>query len=293
MSNAFYANYDISAHTDVVTSTTVANTLGDLTKCENRFYHGTLSGNTASGFPFSFPLQTVSASFPLQTVNLSSAILTGTRLGEDVILDNVLAFDIRVFDPMVPISYAPFPLAATSVSVGPSDSGYKPPTSINVNPNSGIAGVGGFVDLSYAISRSASFVSLDEPILGIKRRQHNWWIPPSATPPATYDTWSTHYEQNGYDEDGSGTADQGMNGLDDVSGPIATPTLAVNGIIDDPPSISVNSTSTLSFIVSAGERETLPPFPVPLRGLQVRIRVYEPDSRQVRQVTVTQDFMPH
>ncbi len=49
-------------------------------------------------------------------------------------------------------------------------------------------------------------------------------------PAATYDTWSTHYEQNGYDEDQNGVADTGMDGLDDASA-----SLAVNGIVDDAP----------------------------------------------------------
>ena len=37
---------------------------------------------------------------------------------------------------------------------------------------------------------------------------------------------------------------------------------------------------------------TSPPYPVPLRGIQVKIRVFEPDSRNIREVTVTQDFLP-
>ena len=37
---------------------------------------------------------------------------------------------------------------------------------------------------------------------------------------------------------------------------------------------------------------TSPPYPYPLRGIQVKIRVFEPDSRQVREVTVVQDFLP-
>jgi hypothetical protein len=41
---------------------------------------------------------------------------------------------------------------------------------------------------------------------------------------------------------------------------------------------------------SASEKLTWPPYPAPLRGIQVKIRVYEPDSRQVREVTVTQSF---
>jgi hypothetical protein len=42
----------------------------------------------------------------------------------------------------------------------------------------------------------------------------------------------------------------------------------------------------------AGERETVPPYPYALRGVQVRIRVYEPQTRQVRQATVESDFIP-
>jgi hypothetical protein len=59
--------------------------------------------------------------------------------------------------------------------------------------------------------------------------------------------------------------DTGTNGFDDDN----------NGVVDDP-----------------GEMETSAPYPAPLRGIQVKIRVFEPDSRQVREVTVVQDFLP-
>jgi hypothetical protein len=41
-----------------------------------------------------------------------------------------------------------------------------------------------------------------------------------------------------------------------------------------------------------GERETVPPYDKPLRGVQVLLRLYERDSRQVRQVSVNQHFVP-
>ena len=41
-----------------------------------------------------------------------------------------------------------------------------------------------------------------------------------------------------------------------------------------------------------GERETMPPYDKPLRGVQVLIRAYERDSRAIRQVRVNQHFMP-
>ena len=40
------------------------------------------------------------------------------------------------------------------------------------------------------------------------------------------------------------------------------------------------------------EKTKSPPYPAPLRGIQVKIRVFEPDSRQIREVTVVQDFLP-
>jgi hypothetical protein len=88
---------------------------------------------------------------------------------------------------------------------------------------------------------------------------------------STWDSWSSHYETNGVDEDGIAGIDQGSNGLDDTIGAYAQ-----NGQIDEPE-----------------EQETSPPYPFPLRGLEVRIRCYEPSSRQVRQVTVRHTFVPH
>jgi hypothetical protein len=34
------------------------------------------------------------------------------------------------------------------------------------------------------------------------------------------------------------------------------------------------------------------PYPVPLRGIQVTIRCFEPDSKQIREITVEHDFLP-
>ena len=38
------------------------------------------------------------------------------------------------------------------------------------------------------------------------------------------------------------------------------------------------------------ERETSPPYPFPLYGVQVKVRLYEPESRQIRETTVTRNF---
>ena len=89
--------------------------------------------------------------------------------------------------------------------------------------------------------------------------------PPATAPPFIYDTWSTHYEFDGLDEDGDGFPDVGNNGLDDGSG--------VAGLVDDP-----------------AELDTMPPYPVPLQAIQIKIRVFEPESQQVREVTIVHKF---
>jgi hypothetical protein len=102
------------------------------------------------------------------------------------------------------------------------------------------------------------------------------FYPPSLTaPPAIYDTGSFHYEHDGIDQDdgGSGLVDEGTNGFDDDT-PMSTDPGHPNAV-DDP-----------------GEFEASPPYPVPLRGMKVRIRVYEPDTRQIREVSVVHSFVP-
>jgi hypothetical protein len=89
---------------------------------------------------------------------------------------------------------------------------------------------------------------------------------------STYDTWSFHYEHDGIRQPGAsipGVIDAGTNGLDD------NPNNAATYGVDD-----------------MSERETSPPYPYPLRGLRVKIRVYEPGSKQVREVTIAHSFVP-
>ena len=87
----------------------------------------------------------------------------------------------------------------------------------------------------------------------------------------TYDTWSQSYENEGVAFGGGGNhtqdshAGRSTNGFDDDG----------SGVVDD-----------------QSEWLTSPPYLAPLRGIQVKIRCFEPDSRQVREVTVEQDFLP-
>lgn len=198
-------------------------------------------------------------------------VYTGPRVGEEVILNNVLDFDVKVFDPEAPVVAS----AAGDAALVSGDPGYAAALANNWISR------GAYVDLGYgyAIAQSPpanlpaalvqSLPSLS-PFAGPGRYF------PVVEP--TYDTWTTHYEnnwidvnQNGArdagdygDENQNGLFDEGTNGFDDNG----------DGVVDDP-----------------GEQEAPPPYPRPLRGIKVTIRVFEPDTRQVRQVTVIHDFL--
>ena len=38
------------------------------------------------------------------------------------------------------------------------------------------------------------------------------------------------------------------------------------------------------------ERETSPPYTTPLKGVQVKLRIYEPNSRAIREANVTRSM---
>ena len=261
----FYANYDLSCA--LVTSTAspatkflYPNSLRDLTMRENRFGHNVTGTIGTSYFPY-----------PRSPAVLSLAPLASTRAGEDIVLNNVIAFDVRVFDPDAPVR-----VATPGGAVTPGDPGFA--------AASGTSGFGSYVDLywnrslasggSLVIASPANpfpstgttaFQSAGVYVSGTSASTGTTLVV-AATGTAVYDTWSTHYESNGLDEDQDGTVDQGANGLDDNK----------NGLVDEP-----------------AEAESSAPYPVPLRGLEVRLRCYEPSSRQVRQVTIRHTFVPY
>ncbi len=194
----------------------------------------------------------------------SSVPFVAESFGSDVILSNLLAFDVKAYDPGVAVQRA----VSTTDPVLPGDPGYRVlPLS---DPN--VIGQGGYVDLFYA-----------RYVLGMPSNASPFAGPSNLYPvnpivwgrtdvfcrPSTYDTWSMFYEHDGLDQDkvygDTYGADQGTNGIDDNG---------INGVDD------------------VTERETSPPYPVPLRGIQVRLRIIDRDTRQVRQMTVSSDFIP-
>lgn len=212
--------YDISLRPAIAAA--IPNSLADLADRRNRMSHNPLA--------FPFPL----IHEPKTTPTPDTLTLNKTaREGEDVVLTNVIAFDVRVFDPRARAQ------AGTGTSLFPGDPGYS----------AGTGAYGAYIDLGSGQGAG----TLSGPMHQKAR----------LTGSTTYCTWSTAYELNGTDEDGDGRIDQGTNGADDNG----------NGLVDE-----------------ASESETVAPYPVALRGIEVRIRCYEPVSKQVRQITIRQAF---
>ncbi|NBT12212.1 MAG: hypothetical protein EBS56_01210 [Planctomycetia bacterium] len=273
---AVYDHYDLSlARVESDPSGgLVPNTISDLTRRERRFLHAPLNAAPGPGFPFPFLADHQVASLsPTREVLPPSARglifdSTSLRFGEDVMLTGVIAFDVRVFDPAAPIDVRGTGGGATPVTPGDA-----------VTLTNGIAN-GAYVDLGNGVTAtSASLPSGQTPRFAGYGHPLSGALVGSPTTRRTYDTWSTHYETNGLDEDAVVGADQGTNGLDDVipersSGAVVRQ--PADGVADD-----------------SGEMETSPPYPFPLRGIEIRIRCYDAGSRQVRQVTVRHASVPH
>jgi len=324
----FFERYDISVRCERNAgafipnrSTTVSpgrllpNTLADLTRREARFMHnvvGDTSGgrfsrdssgtpNYGSGFcvawedhNFDGTLQAAEdAQLPTGNGLLDSGhqdpavipdglVYTGNRQGEDVILTNVLAFDVRVFDPEAPI-----PLVGSNTALVPGDPGYAGAYLASAAINPPAFAHGGYVDLGNGTMEPGNPPNNQKPVSRFSGYgQPRSLLRGSATGSRVWDSWSTHYETNGRNDDGwlgNTLTDQGSNGLDDNA----------DGRVDETdPSVDLNADGDFADAgEDPGETETQPPYPYPLRGIEVRIRCYEPSSRQVRQVTIRHTFV--
>ncbi|MFH1266937.1 MAG: hypothetical protein ABIK89_14515 [Planctomycetota bacterium] len=310
---SFYALYDISARPEYDVSERIAgwvpNTLGDLTKRENRFAHAVhptevtpLAPATILNFPYpasrwwnpasprwwQLGMPTLRecadpnwmswadpASMPVVTLQTNIDLWasaaqahpwpetdarTGTLLaypGAGVnsrVAEDVILTNVIGFDVKVWDPGAPR-LRYQGRIIQPGDPGFAVAAAAGApidHPR-----YGAYVDLGYYPGYVAAPNAPTPHFNGLGFR--------ALDLPMVYDTWSFHYEHDGIDQGNLPMIDEGTNGFDDDG----------NGIIDD-----------------LGEREAIAPYPVPLRGVQIKIRTFEPDSRQVREVTVVADFSP-
>lgn len=237
-----------------------------------------------------------------------------TRVAEDVILTNVLSFDVKVWDPGAPILQFT-PASGSAVAVLPSDAGYVDLLTKALNDlandtvsDTEIVSFGAYVDLNYMCRRGGTLLAPDynlalqntggEYVLQNKGATQPWFHGPGDprshlmgslpnTPPtianaraAVYDTWSSHYEYDGLDQDYDTFVDEGTDGFDNL---VASASPYTN--------TSDAMTGTRYYGVDDyNEQEAVPPYPSPLKGVQITIRVFEPDSRSIREVTIVQDF---
>lgn len=224
-----------------------------------------------------------SAYQPANTVNVNFS----TRYADDVLLTHVLSFDVKAWDPTAPT------IQTTAVIGGmppgtymPGDLGYVQiinawasggeqvlrqsllPVTASPTPGFTVA-QGAYVDLNYlgAVIQpylAAGNIQMTEALSNVSVFSGPGIAQFSSGLGMLYDTGSFSYENDGIDQNMNGIIDDYTNGIDD------------NGIggVDD-----------------LTEVEGPVPYPVALKGIQVKIRVYDPDSRQIREVTLTQDFL--
>jgi prepilin-type N-terminal cleavage/methylation domain-containing protein len=262
--------------------------------------------------------------------NMLPGMSEGARIGEDIILTNVTSFDIKAWDPGAPVFAAPMadstaaavsPIASVLV---PGDPGYIPavdrfigtPSNVDFQP----VGFGAYADLNYmgtdtiaadhrkrwyayggtgggalqAMAAAPPYSNkskLPQPAFAHPGEGALSGMPITvkgsgfsqfpAPRPCVYDTWSTHYEFDGMNNDPEqdDDIDEFTNGADDNG----------NGLIDEPNAYNNEASSPM---IITGEQDAPPPYRSPLRGIKITIRVMELDSKQVREVTVVQEFIP-
>ena len=169
----------------------------------------------------------------------------------DVVLSNVIGFDVKVFEPDA-FRY-----------VVRSGSKRDDPVVGVLNPSDIGARLGVALDRLEAVSKGA-FVDLgSRPASPPGERPVLLGPPHPRYREAVYETGTSRYD---YDD----VNDLGTNGVDDK------PYFGdgdPNGVIDD-----------------AEEKTALPPYNVPLRGVKISIRVIDPNTKQVRQLSVVKSF---
>jgi hypothetical protein len=278
--NEFVQFNDLSVRRDAASNNIEVNTLADLTRREYRYGRG-----GGSSFPFAFEYG---------------------RLSDDhkyLVLNDALAFDVLVYDPGAPL------FNVAGVVVQPGDPSWDNAATVPANA----VGFGAYVDLGWDNgspgnpNRPDYFPVAAAPLPLFQSEHRVGWHPmygpdpttavPNPTPanpfrgggPSVYDTWTWHYENDGVDQYGDGIDTNADGVLDRFVD------MARNGVDDDIPAGTGYYAAAMPYangVDDIGERETSPPYPVPLRGVKVILRTYERDARQVREVSVTNSFVP-
>ncbi len=254
--------------------------------------------------------------------------LLGSRVGEDVILDNCIGFDVKAWDPGAPLVSTPAGLTLAPGDRVPNGQGGFSDTYLNALTQSLTGavyqrvGYGAFVDLNYMCRLGPESNSLHNTkvLCDTWRPQYVNYMntgsytgepmplffdagddrsglrgtPPNLSPirAAVYDTGSNYYESATYTDSSGNTWN--VNTGDYIPDPAATPPNSkpkrlfkdgVNGVDDNGDGFVDDIGEPFN-----GELQAPPPYTQPLQAIQIKIRVLEPDSKQIREVTVVQKF---
>ncbi len=241
--DTFQRDNDVSARYSDDGTGLVMNSLAELANRKNRFAHN----------PNQFP-------FEIDDVSAALLPLENDFEGQDLMLDNCVAFDVKVFDPTADIRRPEIGVQGIGQVVDRDDPGF---IAVQQAITDG--------DLEWEASQDGAYVNLgyDELVDDDNRWFSN--IPffnnyPLGWNKKTYCTWWEGYERDGFDQDQNGAIDQGIDGIDNNA----------DGIIDD-----------------NLEQETQPPYAYPVRSLEVRVRMIEKKSNQILQQTVRESFVPN
>ncbi len=232
-------------------------------------------------------------------------VLLGSRAGEDLLANDVLAFDIKLFDPNVALVSS----VSGDLALSPNDPGYY-----SVVNTGAVLSQGGYVDLAWAKKMSDHFgVSPNDNRLSslsgfstgttftsalIKSGNvYGVGTTPHLLQPS-YDTYTSRYE-------GDGVLQAQLDGRTGVC--------RINGSVDlygasgnDIPNLSpvdawrtaadmgtdgIDNVNSFAGVDDSSELETSPPFPMALRGLKISVRLEDPATRQVKQMSAAKEFI--
>ena len=173
--SAFFELYDLSARCEVSNGNQrmQLNTLQDLLLRRNRFAHYDFTMTDPPFVPAS-----VIATRPVLA-------FSGSRIGEDMLMTNVLSFDVRLLDPTA----SERRLGVTRLT--PGDKDYWA-----ASLNSGSSPI--YVDLGYNSSNTTS-TPANSDFSGYGMNTHK--LQATKTTHRTWDTWSNSYTTNGIDDD--------------------------------------------------------------------------------------------
>lgn len=182
---------------------------------------------------------------------------------EDIVLSDVAAFDLKVYSPNSLVNNE------ANLIITPSDPGFDP-SNVATRQRTGA-----YVDLGHngtgwfsgnANVNSQCFYEVNY-LFDFLDLNSNGFADNNEHVENVFDTWTPYYESDGINQDRAddNIVDQGTDGLDNDND---------NGVDD------------------TGERETLPPYPNPVRGLEVTIRLVEKGTKQIHQTTIVHSFVP-